>query len=94
MTTLPPHIDATQVAQETKVQDVTAPTCGTTLEDLPDQYTMARRQYLSFTQEKADQINQTLDLIEACANKRITPNKLFKEAALQKARWVLNQGVK
>jgi len=61
---------------------------------LPDQYTMARQQYVSFTREEADRINQTLDLMEACTKKPVSPNKLIKQAGLQKARQVLNQGEK
>lgn len=90
MTTFNPSIDAEQVALESEVPDVTAPPCVPTAEDLPDQYTMARQQHISFTQKEADQINQTLDLIKACTNKSISPNKLIKHAALQKARRVLN----
>ncbi len=90
MTTFNPYIDASQVAQESEV----APPRDMAAENLPNQYTMARQQYLSFTQEEADQINQTLDLMEACTKTRVSPNKLIKQAALQKARQVLSQGEK
>ncbi len=94
MTTFNPYIDASQVAQESEVSDVTAPLREMAAENLPNQYTMARQQYLSFTQEEADQINQTLDLMEACTKTRVSPNKLIKQAALQKSRQVLSQGEK
>lgn len=53
---------------------------------------MKRQQRLSLTQEEADSVNRQLDLIERCTGKRISVNKLIKQATLQKAEQVLEQG--
>jgi hypothetical protein len=89
VTTLPP-IDAGRFVSEPALPTPSVPLRGAAADDLPNQYAMARQQYVSFTQNEADQINQTLDLMEACTNKRVTPNKLIKQAAMQKSRQLLS----
>ncbi|PYY80199.1 hypothetical protein DNK59_25260 [Pseudomonas sp. TKO26] len=85
MTTFNPHIAADPAAQQ-----AAAP--APTVDEYSEQYTMKRQQRLSLTQEEADSVNRQLDLIERCTGKRISVNKLIKQATLQKAEQVLEQG--
>ena len=85
MTTFNPHIAADPAAQQAAAP---TPAAG----EYSEQYTMKRQQRLSLTQEEADSVNRQLDLIERCTGKRISVNKLIKQATLQKAEQVLEQG--
>ncbi|MCH5532397.1 hypothetical protein L6205_25020 [Pseudomonas syringae pv. syringae] len=85
MTTFNPHIAADPAAHQVAAP---APAVG----EYSEQYTMKRQQRLSLTQEEADSVNRQVDLIERCTGKRISVNKLIKQATLQKAEQVLEQG--
>lgn len=85
MTTFNPHIAADPAAQQ-----AAAP--APAVSEYSEQYTMKRQQRLSLTQEEADSVNCQIDLIERCTGKRISVNKLIKQATLQKAEQVLEQG--
>lgn len=85
MTTFNPHIAADPAAQQAAAPP---PAAG----EYSEQYTMKRQQRLSLTQEEADSVNRQLDLMERCTGKRISVNKLIKQATLQKAEQVLEQG--
>jgi hypothetical protein len=87
MTTFNPHIAADQAAKKTADVAPTAP-------DLPDQFTMKREQHISFNQQEADAINTQIELMERCTKKRVSVNKLIKQATLQKAEQVLEKGKK
>lgn len=84
MTTFNPHIAADPAAQQ-----AAAPAAAG---EYSEQYTMKRQQRLSLTQEEADSVNRQLDLMERCTGQRISVNKLIKQATLQKAEQVLEQG--
>lgn len=85
MTTFNPHIAADPAAQQ-----AAAP--APAVVEYSEQYTMKRQQRLSLNQEEADSVNCQIDLIERCTGKRISVNKLIKQATLQKAEQVLEQG--
>jgi hypothetical protein len=87
MTTFNPHISADQAAQKTVVADAQS-----VAPRLPDQFTMKREQHIPLTQKQADAINDQIDLIERCTGKRISVNKLIRQATLQKAEQILDKG--
>lgn len=91
MTTFNPHIAAHQAAEAATVPKVSKPKTETGSQELPKQFRTARTQYATFNQEQVNAINAQLDLMERCYGKRITVNRLIKQATLEKAGHVLRE---
>lgn len=51
------------------------------------QYQMARKQSVSFTDEEADKINTALDIIESFGGKA-RPNKFIRQATIARAKQI------
>ncbi|MEZ8094514.1 hypothetical protein ACED51_10510 [Photobacterium swingsii] len=51
---------------------------------MEQQYQMARKQRVSFTEQEADQINEALEIIESFGGKA-SPNKFIRQATIARA---------